>query len=547
MPTQPIGFTGQITSLNMIPLVCVGTVSSAFVYLLGTIIYNVYFHSLRRYPGPKLWAATRIPYTRSSLSGQVHRRILELHQEYGPIVRIAPNELAYNHPDAWKDVHGHLKNGTGDHGRDPVFTTDTRHSIIGANRENHSRFRRALSHGFSAQSMFDQESIIEGYVDLLIRRLHEQCAGEPKALNMVSWYNWTTFDIIGDLAFGEPFHCLDESDYHPWVKMIFDGVKAGAFNMNARRYPLIERLLMNFVPADLQNQRAQHMALTHEKVQKRLSANFERPDFIGSMLRKKGPGELTFEELKFNSSTLITAGSETTATALSAITYYILSNTDSLKKLNAEVRNAFASEDDIGMVSVQKLVYMQAVINEGLRMYPPVPSGIVRRVTDDGGVFLGQYVPSGKYETLTHPARHLCKFGTGLHTIAPKTSLFLIPSFLNAGLMTLVLQATTRMGFNLSRLDPEIALEESEYPSSCYPSHVLLSFDCRANLNLSSSLAYAEMRLILARIIWNFDMALDEASRGWDEKSQVYLLWEKGPVNVFLSPRTIGPEHVTEK
>lgn len=104
--------------------------------------------------------------------------------------------------------------------------------------------------------------------------------------------------------------------------------------------------------------------------------------------------ELTFNELKANSSTLIIAGSETTATALSAITYYLVTHSSALGKLNSEVRNAFSTEDDIDMVSVQKLQYMQAVINEGLRMYPPVPTGVVRRVTDDGGIFLGQYVPS---------------------------------------------------------------------------------------------------------------------------------------------------------
>jgi hypothetical protein len=39
-----------------------------------------------------------------------------------------------------------------------------------------------------------------------------------------------TFDVMGDLVFGESFGCLDSSDYHPWVKLIFDSVKLGAFN-----------------------------------------------------------------------------------------------------------------------------------------------------------------------------------------------------------------------------------------------------------------------------------------------------------------------------
>jgi cytochrome P450 len=50
-------------------------------------------------------------------------------------------------------------------------------------------------------------------------------------------------------------------------------------------------------------------------------------------------------------------------------------------------------------------------------------------------------------------------------------------------------------------------------------------------------LAYAEMPLILARLVWNFDFQLAEDSRDWDKKSKVYMLFEKGPVYVHLKPR----------
>ncbi|WQF84543.1 Putative cytochrome P450 [Colletotrichum destructivum] len=504
MAAQTTGFTAQFWSFKMISMACIGVPALGLAYLFGIVVYNIYFHPLRRYPGPKLWAATRIPYTRISLSGQVHRRILALHREYGPVVRIAPDELAYNHPDAWRDIHGHLKNGTGDHGRDPVFTVDSRHSIIGAAREDHSRFRRALSHGFSAQSMANQEPIIKGYVDLLLRKLHEKSAGGTRSLDMVSWYNWTTFDIIGDLAFGEPFNCLDDSDYHPWVKLIFDNVKAGAFRLNARRYPLVEKLLMNFVPANLKRKRAQHVALTHEKVTKRLSAESTRPDFMDSMLRKSDARELTFDELKSNASTLIIAGSETTATALSGITYFLLSDAGVYRKLNDEIRGTFATEGEIDMVSVQKLGYLQAVINEGLRMYPPVPTGIVRRVTEDGGVFLGQYVPSGAWHW---PTYHDPENFTLPDSFIPER-------WLN---------------------DPRFAGDRRDgfQPFTVGP------MNC-----IGRNLAYAEMRLILARLIWNFDMTLTEDSKGWYERNQVYLLWEKGPVNVVLVPRDLGSGQV---
>ncbi|KAI3554066.1 cytochrome P450 [Colletotrichum abscissum] len=51
-----------------------------------------------------------------------------------------------------------------------------------------------------------------------------------------------------------------------------------------------------------------------------------------------------------------------------------------------------------------------------------------------------------------------------------------------------------------------------------------------------NNLAYVKMQLILAHLTWNFDMELAEESRGWAEKQKVYILWEKGPLEVHLSP-----------
>ncbi|KAH8694348.1 hypothetical protein BGZ61DRAFT_352880, partial [Ilyonectria robusta] len=46
--------------------------------------------------------------------------------------------------------------------------------------------------------------------------------------------------------------------------------------------------------------------------------------------------------------------------------------------------------------------------------------------------------------------------------------------------------------------------------------------------------AYAEMRLILARIIWNFDLELVEESKNWMKDQHMFILWEKGPLMVRL-------------
>lgn len=45
--------------------------------------------------------------------------------------------------------------------------------------------------------------------------------------------------------------------------------------------------------------------------------------------------------------------------------------------------------------------------------------------------------------------------------------------------------------------------------------------------------------MIVARMVWNFDMRIAEDSKGWDERSQAFLLWEKGPVNCYITPRKV--------
>ena len=49
------------------------------------------------------------------------------------------------------------------------------------------------------------------YVDLLVQRLYENCAAP---VDIVKWYNSTTFDIVGDLLFGESYECLQKSRLH---------------------------------------------------------------------------------------------------------------------------------------------------------------------------------------------------------------------------------------------------------------------------------------------------------------------------------------------
>lgn len=133
------------------------------------------------------------------------------HDRYGAIVRVSPNELSFDNEGAWKDIYGSRPGHKNFH-KDPIHvgsiqSTPGVYTITMANDEDHARQRRALSHAFSTKALLEQEHIVRSYVDLFSNKIRDFAqAGTP--VNVVNWFAYTTFDIIGDMALGEPFGCL---------------------------------------------------------------------------------------------------------------------------------------------------------------------------------------------------------------------------------------------------------------------------------------------------------------------------------------------------
>lgn len=160
------------------------------------VFYNLFLHPLRSYPGPWYTRASILWFIYHSFKGDVPFLLHKLHLEYGPVVRMTPNELSYTDPKAWKDIYGH-RNGIPENKKDESqnFDADKAHpSIIHADKEMHSKMRRLLANSFSDKSLREQEPVINQYVEILIRRLREQ-AESGNTVDMVKWYNVSTQSI----------------------------------------------------------------------------------------------------------------------------------------------------------------------------------------------------------------------------------------------------------------------------------------------------------------------------------------------------------------
>lgn len=116
------------------------------------------------------------------------------------------------------------------------------------------------------------------------------------------------------------------------------------------------------------------------------------------------PDGLQFKEIVSQSNTLLVAGSETTASALSDILYYLLINPKALAYLKEEIHTAFSRKGEINIQRVNHLPYLQAMIKESLHIYPPIPNILPRTTPHPGEVICGKYVPRDTSIRLYHYA-----------------------------------------------------------------------------------------------------------------------------------------------
>ena len=273
-------------------------------------------------------------------------------------------------------------------------------SILNAPVAMHTRIRRLLGPSFSEKSLRSQEPMISRYVDLLIHRLHERVG---QTVDLAEWMNFTSFDIIGDLAYAESFGCLENVKLHPWIQLTFDFLKAAVYIQVMRWIPGALSLMNALLPPSMRKSRDYHLQLTTDKVRKRVDNETSRPDFmeniVATMSEKDG---LSLGEMEATSEVLIIAGSETTATLLSGCFYHVLTNPGVHQRLVDEIRSTFTEEKDIDYESVKKCRYMSAVLDESLRIYPPVPTSMQRMVPGDGEMIEGQWVPGGTLVGVAH-------------------------------------------------------------------------------------------------------------------------------------------------
>jgi cytochrome P450 len=306
----------QLQQLSKAQLI--GYTTALFItYQLLLALYNLYLSPLarQRIPGPKFCAISNLWYLSAFTSGQWPLRMHQLHKAYGPVVRLSPNKVSFISAQSWKDIYGNHSNRKVFLKGGEWYSVDTEKNIVDeSDPVKHGRIRKLYSSAFSARSLREQEGVVGGYVDLFIRQLGKYGTGggrdSERGSDIVEWFNWLTFDIIGDLAFGDPFGSLSEAKDHFWVSSLIQNVELFVYMVafNTVIPVWFKRLYQSLIPyLPIWEKRIEHQEFCRKKIQKRLDSSKNRKDFLTNFAEEHNAGtiKLSQRELMKHSSVLM--------------------------------------------------------------------------------------------------------------------------------------------------------------------------------------------------------------------------------------------------
>ncbi|KAF1998223.1 cytochrome P450 [Amniculicola lignicola CBS 123094] len=463
-------------------------------------------HPLARFPGPNLRALSQIPHALSAANGTQARDVRELHRRYGDVVRIAPNQLSFITPSAWKDIYG--QTATKRFQKFGYFKVrPDAQPLLTANGEEHTRQRSAFAPGFSDRAIHAQENPLAAQIDRFIETL-KQIMAEDDTVDIGMWFRFLAFDIIGEFALSTDFSCVSNHAYHPWVALLVEWFRAVSFVNIANSFGALAPLIMLFAPRKQLQGVKEHLRMSAETMHTRLSKSNDenQSDLWSHVLRNQCHRSLSDAEMEVNAALLIVAATEPLSDVLCGAIYLLSKHPLALSKLVNELQDDLHEGEEFTISGVARLPFLHAVINETMRLYPPIPGGLRRQTPDGGASISGYFIPE--------------------KTVV---SVFQLPAYTLPTNFSLPDKFIPERWLKESHMDRPVGTLNDEHDA-------FQPFGIGPRNCIGKGLAYTEMKLILARFVWNFTFHLvDEA---FDiNKQRVYLFRERPPLRVQLGIR----------
>ncbi|KAM5353563.1 hypothetical protein ACJ41O_000213 [Fusarium nematophilum] len=351
---------------------------------------------LRDFKGPRLAGFSKWWLIRTVGSGRAYLDFWDVTKTYGSIARVAPNCLLTDDPDLMK----HVLNVRTEYRRsdwyDGMRFDPANNNILSwRDEDEHFRLRSKMSAGYGGREVENLEPKIDKNIQSFIKLL-QKYAEEKKPVDLGRRVQFFTLDVISDLAFGSPFGFLEtDSDVYQYIQTTEETLPMVMVTtvipwlVKILSSPIFKRLL----PSEKDRLGfGRVMGIAKEITAERFGPDKKvRKDMLGSFVAHG----LTQNEAESEILLQIIAGSDTTATAIRSTMLHIITVPRVYNALRAEISNTSYAEAIIPDALGRDLPYLQAVIKEGLRIFPPVAGLMAKQVPPGGDIWKGQFIPGG--------------------------------------------------------------------------------------------------------------------------------------------------------
>ncbi|KAL8746747.1 MAG: hypothetical protein Q9190_001265 [Brigantiaea leucoxantha] len=392
-------------------LACLSLVT--YLLILPVVQYFRDPKGLRKYPTlSPLAGLTNIPFILESRRGFRSKKLLELHSQGLPVIRIGPNSLSYGEVSAIKDIYGHSTSVTKDAQYD-VGAGSHHHLADVVDKKDHARKRKVLSSAFALKNLEAWEYKVADKIERLVSQFDKHCklhGSEP--IDYRAWTNFFTIDSLVDISLSERTSCLDngnssvtaedldgstrEVDFRDCLYSTFHGQGDLIWAYDWFK-TLVSVTRINPFYHRIWENTAGWGGLVYHLCNKRFmryKKGEKVDDLFQSLLEDKNGNALNLEYGEIVSEiSLMISGSSSTSNGIGNVMSQLLENPECFRKLREEVDTVLDESDIVApWDKVKNLPYLRACLDESLRMFPPISHGLPRETPAGGAQIRGEWI-----------------------------------------------------------------------------------------------------------------------------------------------------------
>nr|VWO94473.1 Cytochrome P450 monooxygenase AKT7 (EC (AK-toxin biosynthesis protein 7) [Ganoderma boninense] len=268
--------------------------------------------------------------------------------------------------------------------------------------EEHLRRRRAWTRGLGPAALKGYEHIMSKGVHQLVYALEQQ----QGLVALEKWIQYFTYDFMSQMVIGGGFEQLQNGDSKDIWTTVGKGSQVATF---LGQVPWLG-VYLGYVPG-ITGPLNMLLEYAQKETERRLAEGTSIRDLFYYLRNEDVPGEEPPPtRLLLNDGVVgMAAATETTSTALISIFHCLLVNPEAYATLQEEVNRFYPEGEDVcNTASHRDMRYLTAIINETLRLFPPVPTNSSRQVPHNSApVVLGSLIiPPGTQVFLPPYALH---------------------------------------------------------------------------------------------------------------------------------------------